>query len=80
MQSISRNVDVSHDAEVDAAYIAFPGFSDDDFPTQVTVEDAKLRDLGVDVILDLTGDGRLAGIEILGATILLDSRMLPSRR
>lgn len=73
-------MDVSLDAEVDAAYIAFPGFEDEDLPTQVTVEAAKLTELGVDIILDLTEDGRLAGIEILGATILLDSRMLPSNR
>lgn len=80
MDSISRNVDISLDAEVDAAYIAFPGFENEAFPTQVTVDDAKLKELGVDVILDLTQDGRLAGIEILGATVLLDGRMLPKSR
>jgi uncharacterized protein YuzE len=78
MNSISRNVDVSLDTEVDAAYIAFPGFEDETFPTQITVEDPRLKELGVEVILDLTENGRLAGIEILGATVLLDGRMLPT--
>lgn len=78
MESISRNVDVSLDDDVDAAYIAFPGFEGESFPTQVMVEDARLTELGVSVILDLTANGLLAGIEILGAKILLDSRMLPN--
>ncbi|MCD9197797.1 DUF2283 domain-containing protein [Aeromicrobium wangtongii] len=77
MDSINCTVNVSHDAEVDAAYIAFPGFENESFPTQVTVDHARLKELGVDVILDLTQDGCLAGIEILGATVLLNGRMLP---
>lgn len=80
MQSITRSVEVRLDEESDAAYISFPGFEDDTFPTQIIVEDDRLTQLGVDVILDLTADGRMAGIEVLGATILLDNRMLSQAR
>ena len=59
---------VTYDAKFDLLYLAF-----DPSATGVRNEDA-----GEGVVLDISEDGRLAGIEILDASKVLDvSRLLP---
>ncbi len=59
---------VTYDSQFDLLYLEFDGSA-----TSVRNEDA-----GDSVVLDITEDGRLAGIEILDASKLMDlSRLLP---
>lgn len=66
----SGRVRVTFDPEANAAYVYFvdiiePG----EAVVQVVVDDDRVR--GGEVILDLDNDGRLLGVEILGAGDLL---------
>ncbi len=59
---------VTYDSKFDLLYLAF-----DESGSSVRNEDA-----GEGVVLDITEDGRFAGIEILDASKLMDlSRLLP---
>lgn len=69
---------ISYDAEVDALYIQLRELG----PGQ-----AENRDLGGGIVADFGPDGRLAGIEILDASIILGSdkeqvivELAPARR
>jgi uncharacterized protein YuzE len=55
---------ISYDAEVDALYIQLRELG----PGQ-----AESRDLGSGIVADFAPDGRMAGIEILDASLLLGS-------
>ena len=59
---------VTYDSKFDLLYLEFDG----------SAEHVRNEDAGDGVVLDLTEDGRLAGIEILDASRHLDlSRLLP---
>ncbi|MGO1770116.1 MAG: DUF2283 domain-containing protein [Microbacterium sp.] len=70
---MAAEFDIEYDAEVDAAYIALvpsePGIVDH------SVECAVRDDL-TPIVLDVTADGRLAGIEILHASSYLSSALM----
>ncbi|MEO8540475.1 MAG: DUF2283 domain-containing protein [bacterium] len=63
-----ESMNVSYDSQFDLLYLQF-----DDAATSVRNEDA-----GDGVVLDITPDGRLAGIEILDASRVMDlGRLFP---
>ncbi|MFB9431608.1 DUF2283 domain-containing protein [Streptoalloteichus tenebrarius] len=69
---------MSHDPEADASYVRLvdqihPG----EAVTQIVVEDDRLPG---GVVLDLDADGRLLGIEVLGASRLLRPEVLRRAR
>ncbi|WP_456697583.1 DUF2283 domain-containing protein [Aeromicrobium sp. P5_D10] len=74
MTTCDRTVVVSHDQEADAAYVQFPGFEGETYPTQIVVEDDRLESM---IVLDFTASGQLAGVEVVGVSPVLDDRMLP---
>jgi uncharacterized protein YuzE len=55
---------ISYDAEVDALYIQL---------RELEPGQAENRDLGSGIVADFAPDGRLTGIEILDASLLLGS-------
>lgn len=74
MQEVERTVWISHDPQVDAGYIALRAEDESThYPTQIVVEDKRLNAM---VVLDVTADGRLGGIEVIGVSPLLDG-LLP---
>lgn len=74
MQEVEHTVWISHDPEADAGYISLRAEDDSThYPTQIVVEDKRLTAM---VVLDLTADGRLGGIEVIGVSPLLDG-LLP---
>jgi uncharacterized protein YuzE len=61
-------VKVSYDSKFDLLYLEF----------DASASKVRNQDAGDGVVLDITEEGRLAGIEILDASKLLDvSRLLP---
>lgn len=61
---------ISFDDEADAAYVSIvEPIGQGEACTQVWVKSKRIR--GGDIILDLDRDGRLLGVEVLGATVLL---------
>jgi len=63
---------ITFDAEVDAAYIALtpetaPGRS---------VRNVEVESTGCSVVLDFDSEGVLLGVEVLGATKILDASFL----
>lgn len=79
MYEIERTVTISHDPEADAGYISLRAEDESThYPTQIVVEDKRLSAM---VVLDLTVDGRLGGIEVIGVSPLLDGPLpdAPSR-
>lgn len=74
MQEVERTVWISHDPEADAGYISLRAEDESThYPTQIVVEDKRLNAM---VVLDVTADGRLGGIEVIGVSPLLDG-LLP---
>jgi uncharacterized protein YuzE len=70
MTAHDSSVRITCDPDADAAYVAIaepigPG----EACTQIWVHSKRIR--GGDIILDLDRDGRLLGVEVLGATTLL---------
>ncbi|MDP8910834.1 MAG: DUF2283 domain-containing protein [Actinomycetota bacterium] len=63
----------TYDEETDGAYIYLRAIGPGEAVQQVLVEDDRLRG---DVILDLDRDGKLLGIEVLGARSLLPTNVL----
>ena len=64
---------VTYDAEVDAAYISLKPIAAGESKRQVPV---RAEGVPGDIVLDVDGDGRLIGIEILGAASSLPSELL----
>ena len=62
--------DLRYDPEVDAAYLAIGGPIADGAVAQ-TLPIALPADARGELFLDLDADGRLLGIEILGASLIL---------
>jgi uncharacterized protein YuzE len=62
----NRNVRVSHDREIDAAYIQIVDVIEDGEAARHVTMDSQGN--AADFILDLDGFGRLLGIEVLSAT------------
>lgn len=73
MREVERTVVVSHDAEADAGYIRLRPFDGRTYPTQIVVEDERLNAM---IVLDVTDEGALAGIEVIGVSPLLNG-LLP---
>jgi uncharacterized protein YuzE len=65
----------SYDAEVDAAYVSLTDIGPGAVEETVCVSDEFPALIG-DVNLDLDGDGRLLGIEIVGARRFLPTDLL----
>ena len=68
-----RAVRVTYDPSVDAAYIYLREIGAGDAAYQVPVE---AEEAAGEIILDLDRDGRLIGIEVLGATATLPPAVL----
>lgn len=68
-------MDLSYDAETDAAYLSLTAIAPGAVEETVRISDA-FPALAGDVNLDLDGDGRLLGIEILGASRFLPADLL----
>lgn len=74
MNEFERTVRISHDPEANAAYIDLRHADESThYPTQIVGEDERLA---ATVVLDLTADGLLGGIEVVGVSPLLDG-LLP---
>lgn len=59
-------IKIQYDAEVDALYIEFK---------QLLPGTAENRELSEDVIANYSPDGKLAGLEILNASAVLDEKL-----
>jgi uncharacterized protein YuzE len=64
---------LSYQDDGDAAYIAWQGCADGPFTSNEVIE----RD-GAYVVIDFTADGRIGGIELIGASTFLDMEALLS--
>ena len=58
---------VTLDVRHDTAYIAFKNIEPGEAAFQHTVQDDRLAG-GIDVVLDIARDGRLLGVEVIGAS------------
>jgi uncharacterized protein YuzE len=76
--SITRSMRLTYDSEVDAAYLYLAeDIGAGEAKTQIPVDDDRLNGT---VVLDLDWDGRVLGIEILGASLLLPHDILDELR
>lgn len=68
-----RPMEIAYDAEVDAAYLPLTDIAPGEAVRQVFVQDVPAP---ADIILDFNADGRLLGIEIIGAMAVLGPTVL----
>jgi uncharacterized protein YuzE len=64
---------VTFEPEDDVAYIYFRPDSDATLPIQILIEDDRLEAI---IVLDVDTDGKLAGLEVVGARSLLPDELL----
>jgi uncharacterized protein YuzE len=71
-----RSIDttITYDAEADAAYVYVTNVGKGEVADSIPIEDEDEDFPGGELIVDLDKDGRVLGIEVLGA-----SRMLPTK-
>jgi uncharacterized protein YuzE len=63
---------LTYDAEADAAYLELEDIAEGSAVENVVVERPGLGD----IVLDFDADGRLLGVEVIGATTLLPTTVL----
>jgi ketosteroid isomerase-like protein/uncharacterized protein YuzE len=64
---------ISFDPEADAAYLPLAEIRPGEAVRQVVVDDIPAE---AEIVLDFSADGRLLGIEVIGATAILDPALL----
>ena len=73
-----RSVDttITYDAAADAAYVYVTKIGKGEVADSVPIEDEDDDFPGGELIVDLDKDGRILGIEVLGASRLLPTKLL----